>query len=548
MNSKNIGKYLLFLSTIIFTNVIYAYNPPVGIPEPGFGIDESIATTYGDANYYTHYIDNTHPAATDTNNPNGTASKPRKTIPTTFSAGNVVQVHGGPYAPQSGDRFYFNGYGTKTQPIIISGINATAPPVLTKKVHVSDARYLIIEGFKRQNISGATNTGGFVIRQLSTGITIQNISIRNCEIAGSKIFKSYTSYAVGSTLTNTLIKGIVFYKNTVYDNGIKESVLEDDTASFAIGHNVINAWVLENTGYNSGGDGIILAPSGANFTTHHIYIGGNTFYNHRENGIDLKEANDVVVSSNTIYGHRATATSTGEGIVVHYDPKRIWIINNNIYDSEYGIVFTGATDSYIIGNYLHDIKNTNADYNTKNIYKSSAPIHIRNSDSMLISNNTITNNDNGIQIVNGNIFDIDNNIFDNRSDAAGYDVMIESSTTASQTGLNNNLFNSQSGERIGWGSYNSSTISMLSQQYPDMSSNFTSKLLSVVDNNGSIIKKDQIADLGKSHASMRNYFKSLYNVELNLDFMKSKRIMGSSIDIGALEVNPPSSPPGIITN
>jgi hypothetical protein len=48
---------------------------------------------------YTHYVDNTNSASTDTNNPYGTKEKPRKTIPNNLPKGSVVEVHGGHMIP-----------------------------------------------------------------------------------------------------------------------------------------------------------------------------------------------------------------------------------------------------------------------------------------------------------------------------------------------------------------------------------------------------------------------------------------------------------------
>src|SRR5262245_54689771 len=89
--------------------------PPIGIPAPPFGISETHGM-YGNGsdarwNYgngleayrtnqfgpYTHYIDNTHPSATDTSNTFGSPDRPRRTWPYPLPAGSAVQVHGGPY-------------------------------------------------------------------------------------------------------------------------------------------------------------------------------------------------------------------------------------------------------------------------------------------------------------------------------------------------------------------------------------------------------------------------------------------------------------------
>jgi hypothetical protein len=87
------------------------WKPPIGIPQPEFGIYEK-HTMYSDKTFdfgsgpqpykdagngpYTHYVDSTHANATDTANPFGTAGKPRKSFPSTITAGSVVEVHGRP--------------------------------------------------------------------------------------------------------------------------------------------------------------------------------------------------------------------------------------------------------------------------------------------------------------------------------------------------------------------------------------------------------------------------------------------------------------------
>ena len=103
------------------------YEPPIGIPAPAFGIEQSVENIYG-AGYYTHYIDNTDPNATDDSNPSGTAERPRLTIPrslTDLPPGCVVEIRGGPYR--------FNAYtqwtaaGTLDRPVFIRGADPGPP-------------------------------------------------------------------------------------------------------------------------------------------------------------------------------------------------------------------------------------------------------------------------------------------------------------------------------------------------------------------------------------------------------------------------------------
>jgi hypothetical protein len=274
---------ILLSSFFVFKlNLVQAYAPPIGIPEPEFGIDETVESVYGSPTHYTYYIDNTHPNSTDTDNTKGSPTTPRKTIPSSFTAGDVVQIHGGPYSNPGGPaRFYINGTGTASQPIIITGKNAASKPILTNFIHISNAQYLIVEGLKLQ-----TSVYAVDIRPLANDIAIHHISIRDNEVIGNGVFQSKQSIGAGTTY-NIPIEYIVYYKNISSNAGQWDAIPEDDTACFSIQVNVKHAWVLENIGYRSGGDGVILAHN-ANFSTDHIYIGKNTFYQNRENGIDLK--------------------------------------------------------------------------------------------------------------------------------------------------------------------------------------------------------------------------------------------------------------------
>ena len=516
-----------------------AYVPPIGIPAPPFGIDQTVQSTYGQSSYYTYYIDNRHPSSTDSGNPRGTPTTPRKTIPATLVAGDVVQIHGGPYTPP-GDRFFFRGQGTVDQPIFITGANSATKPIFTKKVHITSAKYLIFE-----NIEVRAPEEGISMRPLVSADKISYVSIRNSVIAGSRNFKSYNSFAAHSSFGSSPITYIVFYNNENYDAGVHDSPQEDDTASFSIQHNVQHAWVVDNTGYRSGGDGIILA-HGANFSTHHIYIGRNIFYEHRENGIDLKMANDVIVSENIIYNHRPTNSSSGEAIVIHYDPTRIWILNNLIYNCENGIVNTGSSDSYIMGNIINNIHHTpGSQYNAGSSYSFGAAIHSRNSQDIHIVNNTIYNYDAGIQVPNTGPVHIYNNILANRTEEDSYDVYYLSNSNL-RAQFDNNIFHPIIGEaRIGWGSSLARSLAGILMNFYPMGSNSyahnTPGFANPTINNFNLPAKSQAVNKGRSH-DIFAYFNQLYGLDIAKDINGNNRISGTSIDIGATEVQAIAAP------
>ncbi|MFC1795429.1 hypothetical protein ACFL3Q_17815, partial [Planctomycetota bacterium] len=132
------GKWIVLNVTMDRDKTITAnfdtWQPPIGIPMPEFGIFEthlmydgqtydfgSGPEPYKDAGNgpYTHYVDNTHPSATDSGNPYGTASMPRVTVPVDVPEGSVVEIHS---ALPTGGSVFASGEGTSEKPIFVRGV------------------------------------------------------------------------------------------------------------------------------------------------------------------------------------------------------------------------------------------------------------------------------------------------------------------------------------------------------------------------------------------------------------------------------------------
>ncbi|HUU19401.1 MAG TPA: putative Ig domain-containing protein [Sedimentisphaerales bacterium] len=209
-----------------------AWEPPIGIPVPSFGIDETYrmydtgadpnvrngALTYidsPDAGVYTHYIDNTHGSATDTLNPYGTAAKPRLTIPKPLPVGSVVEIHNNITHNGSG-QVRIGGEGTAASPIFVRGVDEPRLDLVLNVGQFYDATYIIVEGLSFRR-------GGVYGRIAPELFETSYISVRNCNF-----------YGVGSAGLGigdggiTVIKApegadvhhIVYYNNVVHDNGI----------------------------------------------------------------------------------------------------------------------------------------------------------------------------------------------------------------------------------------------------------------------------------------------------------------------------------------
>ncbi len=337
------------------------YVAPAGVPTPEFGVDESHwmytdsqyqydygngpeAYRIGESGPYTHYVDASHSNATDSGNPFGTPDKPRVSVPTSLSAGSVVEIHGGPYTSS----WSITGNGTAANPIFVRGPSRENLTEIRSSVSLR-GQYVILENIL-QTVQSTISVSN------SSSSAPHHIAVRHCEQAGTGTVDSGISMAVYGN-DGLDVHHVVLYDNYIHDQGDSENKPETDRHGMAVTRHTNNIWVLDNHVRNSQGDSIQIN-GWANETTHHIYIGRNTFHDDGENAIDIKEASDVIISENIMFGY-----DTGEGAVMaHRDdgydvgPERVWAIFNHVYDANDGIVAVGIEDDfYAIGNVIHDV-------------------------------------------------------------------------------------------------------------------------------------------------------------------------------------------------
>jgi hypothetical protein len=536
-----------------------SWMPPLGIPAPSFGIAETAYATSthcpqwplaansksGGQSYDCYYVDNSSIAASDTSNTFGSPTKPRKTIPEgTMSAGAYVEVHGGRTTPytQSGDRFNWEGDGTATDYILILGIaDATGrKPVLGAKVHLGQnaaASYLIFDGFEIKPISG-----GVEIRPATNGWTHHHIAVRNCFHNGPGTFKSGNSFSAGavkSLTPNSYVNNVVFYNNVSVKAGQYDSLSEDDSSSFYVSDNTSSVWVVDNEGYLSGGDGAAGGHT-AERSSDHYYIGRNTFYQHRENGIDIKEINDLIVSQNTLYSFRPTNSSAGEAVVIHYGshsigPNRAWVLFNKIYDAEVGVVINSTPEAHVIGNQIYDIHHTDATWNPTSAYSTGAGIRIYSGTTASIVDNTFYDYDTAVQIPSSSSFSsisIAGNVFSTRAESTGYDVLVFPTPL---TSLNYNQFYNPAGSAaIGWGTATQMNVASIKSIAQCSACSEGNPLLENPPVDLRIGSASPCID--KSMQSpVYAAFSSLYGLTIAYDFGGAPRPAGAGWDIGATE-------------
>ncbi|MCK4276210.1 MAG: right-handed parallel beta-helix repeat-containing protein, partial [Phycisphaerae bacterium] len=513
------------------------YIPPIGIPAPPFGINESHTMyagqwytaggfTYRDAGNgpYTHYVDNTHPSATDVGNPYGTAATPRASLPLgTLPAGSVVEIHGGPYFFSSNVDIV--SQGTAEDPVFVRAVDPENKVLL--RASGSSIRLRCF--------------GSYVIYEnleLSYGLRFQSYeyshhtAIRYCEVSGPEGVYLGSNAGVHADEWATYM---VIFRNHIHHNVRLSDGNPVDVHGVAAGSGSHHVWVLENEIHHNSGDAF-QASDHSNPVVHHFYVGGNVMHDDRENGVDLKHIEDVVVSQNKIYSY-LPSTYLGDAVVIGANgfepgvegPTRAWFLFNEIWNCKNGIRVEGARDCYIVGN---TIREASGNAIQLDIDPDSLNVNI-------VSNTLVGIGSKGIAYgwkePGASGFSFANNIFRN---IGSYHVDVPA-FVASTGELRNNLFwDSGASISIRWGS---STYTGLDpagvNALPDSSGNVIGDPL-LVDIPGAdfhIQAGSAAANAGIVSAVYQDFF-DLYAVDIKLDYDGLPRPQEGLWDIGAFEL------------
>ena len=557
------GKRLVLNLTMDSDKTIIAnfdiWQPPIGIPEPEFGIFETYRMydepenrnpdfTYhqnSEGGYYTHYIDWTDSNATDSDNPYGSVEIPRKTVPSSLSdyipAGSVVEVHGGPYEPNDSPyptyMTYWTADGTQDMPVFIRSADVNNPVLFRDMTSILvGGTYLVIENieFNNSRLHGHRIIPG-----------ADHIVIRNNELYGGEVTKNEVVYVAQGTCW-------VVYNNYIHNCGNPYQEEENDWVGIQAGdyssengRHAEDVWVLDNHIHEIGSDGVQLNSGPARELENlprRIYIGRNIIYCCGENAVDLKQCADTVFSENTVHTFLGWSDgSDGTAIVVNDDSphENIWIIFNEVYNSRRGI---RAQDSaYIIGNILHDIyHDPNDPYN---------PNHLANEGGNAIQawgtsslswdfvNNTIYRSDNGISLPDGSgSANFINNIVCDLNEESYHIAIRLSSAADGSTFKNSLLYDLENSVNIAWGQSNFETLDQMQTR--------TGKGEGCIEANplfvDAAIKDFQLQsispaiDVGVESDVYQTFF-DLYGIDIRKDIDGRSRPQSSDWDIGAYE-------------
>lgn len=393
---KSIFILILCIGFFALPKISLAYDPPKGIPDPGWGIDTPTynpqthcpnwyletprANTFADGGHDCYYIDNeqTSPSlCTDTANDYGYPGHAKCKLPLNGDLsssgthiGTYVEVHGGStpengYVRNGSVRIRYHGTGTAEYPIIFSGKAAAQKPYIKEYTHLGydgDVKYFIWENFRMYRI-------GFQARLLVVGSEIDYLAVRNCEVIGGPTTSA--SFDVGESafsLTPKNSNNIIIYNNIFRDGGYSESepsnfysTLEDpNMAGVYVSFHVHGIWVVDNQMIGGASDGVAGGHSGEH-SSDHYYVGRNIIRKHKENCIDIKSIDKVVISENTCSDLNGSSSGGGAGIIAHYGgissgPDEVWMIFNKVYSANSGLGVSGPIGKvYAIGNVIYDM-------------------------------------------------------------------------------------------------------------------------------------------------------------------------------------------------
>lgn len=430
---------------------------PPGIPTIPFGNTETVESVYGDANYYTHWVDNTHPSATDTSNPTGTPTTPRLTIPYlgNLAAGSVVQLRGGPYWTSGGTgQQNIGGLGTAQAPIFVRGESPESKVEVQRGIRVYPATYLIIENIE---ITGQYALG-VECRPSSAADAMHHICVRRCDFIGTGVFAQNTGLSfIGISGSDTTdCAGLFNYFTGIGDS---DSLTENDQHQLGVASYTDRIWYGWNQTYDNGGDGCGNGHA-AGRTAKNYYIFNNHFKKNHENGIDIKEVAGCRIIGNTIEEMTGRDSDPGTGIVIHYGPDigptDVYVLRNEVFNCRQGMQCDTTVGLVIAGNIIHDIDwnkgpvpGTEPDWNST--YAAGACIFIQGVEDAHIVNNTFYDYNVGIAVPSSP-FDtllISNNLFAGRTAANAHEINVQGAEPFSST---NNFFDSGVAPRFRWGS------------------------------------------------------------------------------------------------
>jgi len=251
-----------------------------------------------------------------------------------------------------------------------------------------------------------------------------------------------------------------------------------------------------------------------------------------------------------MYGYQTSTSSAGAAVVIHNGADNVWMLANTAHSSNIGMITTQSTETYFIGNLIYNIHHpAGSSWDPNSGYSSGVGIHFRNGGTTGGAiHNTLYAYDTGMQLTQGGAagYDIENNIFSERSESTGWDIRVGESDVASGSTFDYNLiYNSTSAARISWNSSTANDVAQFKSATGKCSNcpaeadpNFVNPAI------GNFRLNDPSAakDVGVAH-SIYASFTSRYGIDIMQDIVGNPRTLGAATEIGAFEFVAPIAPP-----
>ena len=331
-------------------------------------------------------------------------------LPSNLNAGEVLAFTG----QSANEDVSFSCNGTESSPaFIVGGTLSGSNDVLT-----ITGSWCIFVDTKFDNMQVRTSGDHMIFRN----VEISNVSGKN-----------------GSNLGGS---NIVVVDSEIHHNQ------GDDRHGIQVTSGADSVWILRNYIHHNGGDGFQACHGCSANPPRNVYIGNNLFHSDRENAIDFKYIENVIVEANVIHSLVSAPSgqqwcfddgsgcgvfssgSDGSAIVVGSDggPTNVLILNNEIYGTVNAVRIEEGTLVRIEGNTFVDIERQCLQLD-------------KNGFDTVFAGNSCANAGRGIfQNWRENFsLDVDNNVFKNISGAA---IEYESSSVGNDSTLTNNLFDS----------------------------------------------------------------------------------------------------------
>lgn len=272
----------------------------IGVPMPSFGVSESVSDSE-----FTHWVDN---SGACTNSGNGTPTNPRCTVPSSFPAGSIVQLRGGPYPEMS-----LTLNGTAAQPVFFRGPSGSRVVFQDREGLTFNGQYFIVENVDIERIQSEGN---------------HHYAVRDSWVHEPQ---PGTGGMIGLSDNDA-----VFLRIRAWGNGSVND--PKDRHGFNI-YGGGNYWILESEIFLNGGDAIQFCHhcvNAGNGGPGAVYIANNVMHSDKENAIDLKEfTGPVIISGNKMRNYWRITSGQGEAVRINDEGNQgeLWLIRNEITDS-----------------------------------------------------------------------------------------------------------------------------------------------------------------------------------------------------------------------